>query len=135
MFLLFVPCQAVISDCLAAKNFCEKLTWTLDKVPPAGPGCQAGRILEDSMISHGNEHKARHTCFELYDFEAWAPSKQASAISLTTLSLSQSQAVKFLQRHHSPFSSLNCSTFAAVCTSSAGGKLRLLVHRYRAISS
>lgn len=58
MFLLFVPCQAVISDCLAAKNFCEKLTWTLDKVPPAGPGCQAGRILEDSMISHGNEHKA-----------------------------------------------------------------------------
>ena len=30
----------------------------LDKVPPAGPGCQAGRILVDSMISHGNEREA-----------------------------------------------------------------------------
>lgn len=36
----------------------EKLTWTLDEVPPAGPGCQAGRILVDSMISHGNEQEA-----------------------------------------------------------------------------
>lgn len=38
--------------------FREKSTRTLDKVPPAGPGCQAGRILVDSMISHGNERQA-----------------------------------------------------------------------------
>lgn len=36
----------------------EKLTWTLDEVPPAGPGCQAARIPADSMISHGNEQEA-----------------------------------------------------------------------------
>lgn len=49
----------MISDCLAEeKFFSEKLTRTLDKVPPAGPGCQAGRILVDSMISHGNEREA-----------------------------------------------------------------------------
>lgn len=38
--------------------FCEKWTWTLDKVPPAGPWCQAGRILVDTVISHGNEREA-----------------------------------------------------------------------------
>lgn len=55
-FLLFVPCQAVIFGLLSRGKFPrEKSTWTLDKVPPAGPGCQAGRILVDSMISHGNE--------------------------------------------------------------------------------
>lgn len=71
LFLLFVRCQAVISDCLAEeKFFSEKSTWTLDKVPPAGPGCQAGRILVDSMISHGNESKVDVHGFELYDFEA-----------------------------------------------------------------
>lgn len=59
LFLLFVRCQAVISDCLAEEKFLgEKSTRTLDKVPPAGPGCQAGRIPVDSMISHGNESGA-----------------------------------------------------------------------------
>ncbi len=49
----------MISDGLAEeKIFCEKSTRTLDEVPPAGPGCQAGRILVDSMISHGNESEA-----------------------------------------------------------------------------
>lgn len=77
------------------KKICEKLTRTLDKVPPAGPGCQAGRILVDSTISHGNEHKADIHALNYTTLRPQHQQTTASAISSATLSLSQSQAVKF----------------------------------------
>lgn len=85
----------------SGKFFGEKSTHALDKVPPAGPGCQAGRILLDSMISHGNECKSGIHALNYMTLRASAPSNQASAISLTALSLSGRQAVKFLQCHYS----------------------------------
>lgn len=58
-FLLFCPSPSCDFGLLSGgKISSEKSTWTLDEVPPAGPGCQAGRILVDSMISHGNEREA-----------------------------------------------------------------------------
>lgn len=97
--IVFALCYLPSSDfglLSRGKIFCEKSTWTLDKVPPAGPGCQAGRILVDSMISHGNERKADiHALNYMTLRPRQAPSNQASAISSSTLSLSQSQAVKF----------------------------------------
>lgn len=59
--IVLAPCSSPSGDfrLLSRENILsEKSTQALDKVPPAGPGCQAGRIRLDTTISHGNEHKA-----------------------------------------------------------------------------